>query len=292
MPKSRHDVRVGVPHLLSAEGFDLAWSQHMTLMLARLNQLVAGTDYEDRDLKGIVLDSARSPSQAAVFNHASMAHNTDFFFKQLRPSSDGTPAEIPAPLRSAIDDNFGSAETLRREFAATASAMFGPGFIWLVKASHLPQSGRGGDNLRLLTTYLAGSPYPGAHWRRQAVDMNTVGADGVDSSSSSGNVARQWLDKQAAAVSAGGVSSATAFTASSSSTHLPAASSTDRRPPGGIDAIPLLCLSTWEHVWLRDYGLGADGYGGKAAFVDAWWNAIDWDAVAEMANLNRPMLKT
>lgn len=42
LPISRHDVRVGVPNLLSAEGFDLAWSQHMTLMLNRLNELVAG----------------------------------------------------------------------------------------------------------------------------------------------------------------------------------------------------------------------------------------------------------
>lgn len=42
MPVSRHDERVGVPNLLSPEGYDLAWTQHMALMLNRLNQLVAG----------------------------------------------------------------------------------------------------------------------------------------------------------------------------------------------------------------------------------------------------------
>ena len=42
MPISRHDPRVGVPNLLSAEGYDLAWTQHMMLMLNRLNQLVTG----------------------------------------------------------------------------------------------------------------------------------------------------------------------------------------------------------------------------------------------------------
>lgn len=42
LPVSRHDPYVGVPSLLSAEGYDLAWTQQMTLMLNRLNQLTAG----------------------------------------------------------------------------------------------------------------------------------------------------------------------------------------------------------------------------------------------------------
>ncbi|CAK7197490.1 hypothetical protein SEUCBS139899_000137 [Sporothrix eucalyptigena] len=296
MPISRHDVRVGVPNLLSAEGYDLAWTQHMTLMLNRLNQLVTGTDYEDRDLKNIVLDAARVPALASIFNHASMAHNTDFFFKQLLPASASSaapgPREIPPTLRAAIEDNFGSVETLRREIAAVAQGMFGPGFIWLVKATGLNQSGRGGDNLRLLTTYHAGSPYPGAHWRRQTVDMNTVGVEAADASDSQvADAARAWIDNQITASTDPSGGSAPPLPGVPSA--VPGVTTqTDRRPPGGIDVIPVLCLSTWEHVWLRDYGLGADGYGGKAAFVEAWWNAIDWDAVANLANLNRHKLKT
>ncbi|ERS95576.1 superoxide dismutase, Fe-Mn family [Sporothrix schenckii 1099-18] len=276
LPVSRHDARVGVPNLLSAEGFDLAWTQHMTLMLNRLNQLAAGTTYEDRELKSIIIRTAGNQSSAAIFNYASMAHNTDFFFKHIIPAS-ASPAEaaaareIPATLRLAIEDNFGSVETLRREFLAIAQGMFGPGFIWLVKANGLNQMGRGGDSLRLLNTYHAGSPYPGAHYRRQMTDMNTVGAEVAENED---DPAENWLKRQAVA-------------ADPSLWKQP-----DRRPPGGVEAIPLLCVSTWEHVWLRDYGLGADGYGGKAAFVEAWWNAIDWEAVASLANLNRPKLKT
>ena len=236
------------------------------------------------------------PSLASVFNHASMAHNTDFFFKQLIPVPSGGsaaatgPREIPLQLRQAIEDNFGSVETLRREFAAVAEGMFGPGFVWLVKANGLHQSGRGGDNLRLLTTYLAGSPYPGAHYRRQAVDMNTVGEEAADNSGASG-LAKQWLDQQGHAI--------TSSTPNPVNGVTPVG--TDRRPPGGIDVIPLLCVSTWEHVWLRDYGLGpvesADesvepSAGGKAAFVEAWWDVVDWDAVSDLAKLNRPSLVT
>lgn len=263
----------------------------------------AGTEYENLNLKTIVQETARFPHLASTFNHASMALNTDFFFKQLLPATSPEAAsasrEIPATLRAAIEDNFSSVETLRLEFAAIAAGMFGPGFIWLVKANNLHQSGRGGDNLRLLTTYHAGSPFPGAHYRRQAVDMNNVGAEMAIGSA---DLAAKWLSDQGKAASHGappppppppavGAAGAVAGAAADAAAAAALGQQVDKRPPGGADIIPLLCLSTWEHVWLRDYGVGADGYGGKAGFVDAWWKAIDWEAVDALANLNRPKLK-
>jgi Fe-Mn family superoxide dismutase len=54
--------------------------------------------------------------------------------------------------------------------------------------------------------------------------------------------------------------------------------------PGGIDVIPLLCVNTWEHVWLRDYGIG-----GKRAFLEAWWEVINWEEVANASSITRPL---
>jgi Fe-Mn family superoxide dismutase len=190
-----------------------------------------------------------------------MAHNNHFFFKNLSPR----PVAMPSSLRKALEDSFSSVETLRREFVATAAAMFGPGFVWLVRT----QGAGHPHGYRLLTTYLAGSPYPGAHWRRQAVDMNAVG--GASSEAQDG--ASRWLVNQQAALGRG-------LTAEWKKTA-----------PGGVDLVPLLCLNTWEHVWLRDYGLGAAGYGGKRAYVEAWWEAVDWEAVGEAASITRPALK-
>lgn len=51
-----------------------------------------------------------------------------------------------------------------------------------------------------------------------------------------------------------------------------------RVAPGGVDVIPLLCLNTWEHVWLSDYGIR-----GKMGYVEAWWNRINWAVVANHA---------
>ncbi|KAJ0161747.1 hypothetical protein CTA2_5659, partial [Colletotrichum tanaceti] len=37
VPQLAHDFKKGVPGLLSADGFDMAWSQYMTLVLDKLN---------------------------------------------------------------------------------------------------------------------------------------------------------------------------------------------------------------------------------------------------------------
>jgi superoxide dismutase, Fe-Mn family len=178
-----------------------------------------------------------------------MAHNNHFFFRNLSAN----PTGIPTGLKRDLENSFSSIETLQREFILTASAMFGPGFVWLVKA--------GASDYRILTTYLAGSPYPGAHWRRQDTDMNTVGVDGT-----AGRFMRRSQGQSTEPKS--------------------------DKPPGGLESIPLLCLNTWEHVWLRDYGIGSGGLGGKRAFAEAWWEAIDWSAVADAASITgRPALR-
>ena len=48
-----------------------------------------------------------------------------------------------------------------------------------------------------------------------------------------------------------------------------------------------MCVSTWEHVWLRDWGVG-----GKAAFLDAWWDRIDWGIVEQNAGPLRSGLRS
>jgi superoxide dismutase, Fe-Mn family len=202
-------------------------------------------------MKTILIATARDPAQAPIFNHASMAHNNHMFFKNIAPS----PKPIPPALKEALEASFSSIESLKREFVLTASAMFGPGFVWLIKA--------GPSDFRILPTYLAGSPYPGAHWRRQGTDMNTTGAAGS---------AADYLRRSVLGVRGG-------------------FSRKKELPPGGIDALPLLCLNTWEHVWLRDYGVGAGGVGGKKAFAEAWWEVIDWEAVASAASVTRSTFK-
>ncbi|KAK8049765.1 hypothetical protein PG994_011495 [Apiospora phragmitis] len=244
VPTSEFSAR-GVPGLLSPDGFHLAYTEYMQLLVDKLNALVGGTEMEFKSPKPL-----EKPSFAPTFNYASMLHNNSFFFGGLNSSPNDKPMSVR--LQKELEDEFGSIETLQREMLVTASAMFGPGFVWLVK------NGKS-SNYRVLTTYLAGSPYASAHWRRQGLDMNTV--EGPTSTEKSG-AAGEWTAR----------------------TQLGAGASNGTRwkntAPGGIDVIPLLCVSTWEHVYLRDYGVA-----GKRQFLANWWNTIDWTKVSDRAQL-------
>ncbi|KAI0482364.1 Manganese/iron superoxide dismutase [Xylariaceae sp. FL0804] len=265
----------GVPELLSPNAFELAWTQYQSFIIQKLNEMTAGTEYENQKVKLIVTEIAREPGLAALFNYASMAHNNQMFFeglanlegeevramraqaeKEKRVGGDleGFGVPVPPRLRSLIDKDFGSLETLMREFTAVAMGMFGPGFVWLVKNER-------SNDLRILPTYLAGSPYTAAHWRRQPVDFATSGG--------SRDIVGEYTQRSRVG---GGLDSGK-FTAS----------------PGGLNVVPLLCLNTWEHVWLRDYGIvGQDGNSGKRTFVENWWYCINWQQVAHNAFEGEP----
>lgn len=245
--------------MLSPEGFDMAWHQYHGHLVDRLNKLTAGTQpfsasiplyrylyrhtllkksphagtqYASTATHDLLLAHARQPQAASLFNHASMAWANHQFFSTLSP----TPPKMSPILTSKIHDSFSSPASLRATFIATANAMFGPGFVWLVrnklKNPHMME-----NELSLLTTYLAGSPLPGAHYRKQEVDRNTMMAAGSFGSTS-------LLGRK------------------------------DKFAYGGADLDVLLGVNTWQHVWLRDWGIG-----GKKRFLEEWWEAIDWDVV-------------
>ncbi|CAD6565217.1 MAG: hypothetical protein ASARMPREDX12_005743 [Alectoria sarmentosa] len=223
----------GVPGMLSNDGFDLAWLQYQGHLVDRLNQLTAGSPYFYSSTKDLVLAHARQPHAASLFNHASMAWANHQFFSTLSPN----PPKMSPTLIAKINDSFSSPESLKDTFIATANAMFGPGFVWLVR--HKNRNAYLKENeFSILTTYLAGSPLPGAHYRKQEQDHNTM-------------------------MAAGSFGSASLFPGKES-----------KLAYGGADIDVLLGVNTWQHVWLMDWGVG-----GKKAFLEGWWKAIDWDVV-------------
>ena len=47
---------------------------------------------------------------------------------------------------------------------------------------------------------------------------------------------------------------------------------------GGCAGQPILCLDVWEHAYYKKFGPGRGDY------INAWWNVIDWPAVANLYN--------
>ncbi|TVY87660.1 37S ribosomal protein, mitochondrial [Lachnellula willkommii] len=248
VPILNHNFNNGVPGLLSPAGFDMAWTQYQALMVEKLNVLTAETDMESKSPKEILIKYARDPNSAPIFNYASMAHNNKFFFDGLSPN----PGPMGNDLKKELESSFSSIETLRQEFILTATAMFGPGFVWLVKTKDRKYS--------ILTTYLAGSPWPQAHYRRQPVDMNTE---------------NEQFSEHVRELQRGPAVNERKLGAHGRAAEV---------APGGVELTPVLCLNTWEHVYLPDYGIGVGGAGGKRTYAENWWLAIDWDVVATYAN--------
>jgi Fe-Mn family superoxide dismutase len=213
---------------------------------AKTDTTIPGTPYENQAAKDLVIDFARDPTKAYAFNIASMAFNNHFFFHGINanPNIVSQPSQ---QLQMQINKDFSSMDTLRETFLATAEVMFGPGFVWLVQTNDVAYG-----SLRILPTYLAGSPLSGAHYRRQSHDLNTHNADSFEALNKVG-----------------------AFGPAAQQKPQP------KKPLGGVEVVPLLCVNTWEHVWLHDYGVT-----GKRRFLEAWWDRIDWDIVGRNATLS------
>jgi len=163
-----------------------------------------------------------------------MAHNNDFFFQALSPAP--LPLKGFAGLKASLEQTYGSIDTLRQTMLATADAMFGPGFVWLV--STRSDAGARSFTWKILTTYLAGTPYAEAGYRQQDKDMN------VQNTVSSFGPASRFGKMESA------------------------------MPPGAARVEPVLCVNTWEHVYLSDFGVG-----GKTEYLEKWWDSVNWGTV-------------
>jgi Fe-Mn family superoxide dismutase len=150
-------------------------------------------------------------------------------------STNHLPLEHVKDMRDKITTQFGSLDNFRISFIESAAGMFGPGYTWLV----WDPTGRGHmGSFKILNTYAAGTPYGEAGHRRQEQDMATGNLGSMGPYSGSG--------KKDASIA-----------------------------PGSTRLTPLMCVSTWQHVYLHDYGVA-----GKREFLNNWWDVLDWYVVA------------
>ncbi|OEF96522.1 superoxide dismutase [Fe] [Desulfuribacillus alkaliarsenatis] len=112
------------PHI-SAETLEYHHGKHHQTYVTNLNNLIAGTEFENMDLEEIVRKSS-----GGVFNNAAQVWNHTFYWNCLAPNGGGQPMDL---LAAAIDKSFGSFEAFKEQFSKTAITTFGSGWAWLVK---------------------------------------------------------------------------------------------------------------------------------------------------------------
>lgn len=251
---SRH----GVPGFLSAETFQETYIQYSQHLIDRLNELTQGTVDEGANTRELHEKYAHRSDKAALYNVSAMLTFTRFFWEQCLTESEDAAARKPGMLTSkSIEHTFSNLETLREEMLDTADAMFGNGFVWLMKGTKTA-------DLKILATYNAGSPFKKAAPRRDDTDMATVN---IMNRPGMGTPRAEERDIPTGNTRAGSFG---AYSANAPQFFA-----------GVLDMEPVLCLNVWEHQWIKDYGLM-----GKRAYLAAWWDRIDWQKVENAVSEN------
>jgi Fe-Mn family superoxide dismutase len=113
---------------MSAQTFEFHYGKHHAAYINKLNDLVKGTELENKSLEEVIKASYNDKNMA-VFNNAAQAWNHDFFWKCLKANGGGQPS---GDLAAKIDKDFGSYDKFKEEFKNAAATQFGSGWAWLV----------------------------------------------------------------------------------------------------------------------------------------------------------------
>lgn len=132
------------PHI-SAETIEFHYGKHHQTYVTNLNNLVAGTENEGKDLETLI-----KTASGGLFNNAAQVWNHTFYWNCLSPKGGGEP---DGALAAAINKSFGSFAEFKDQFSKTAITTFGSGWAWLVKKAD--------GSLALISTSNAQTPVTG-----------------------------------------------------------------------------------------------------------------------------------
>ncbi len=124
LPPLPYEKNALEPHI-SAETLEFHYGKHHQTYVTNLNNLIAGTEFENLSLEEIV-----KKSSGGIFNNAAQVWNHTFYWNSLSPNGGGEPTGV---LAEAIKAAFGSFENFKAELSKTAITTFGSGWAWLVK---------------------------------------------------------------------------------------------------------------------------------------------------------------
>ncbi|NYT83012.1 superoxide dismutase [Fe] [Alcaligenaceae bacterium] len=112
---------------ISKETLEFHHGKHHQAYVTNLNNLIAGTEFENASLEDII-----KKSSGGVFNNAAQVWNHTFYWNSMSPNGGGEPT---GALLEGIKSKWGSVEGFKDAFNKSAAGNFGSGWTWLVKKS-------------------------------------------------------------------------------------------------------------------------------------------------------------
>lgn len=113
---------------ISARTVGLHYGKHHAGYFRKLNQLVQNTAYAQLSLDEVVTQASAKNDQT-IFNQAAQAWNHEFYWAQFK----GGFEEPTGSFKEAVERDFGGMDGLKEKVTETADAVFGTGWVWLVK---------------------------------------------------------------------------------------------------------------------------------------------------------------
>ena len=118
------------PHI-DAQTMEIHHDKHHAAYLNNLNNAIAGTDLDGKDIVEILsnIDSVPENIRTAVRNNGGGYANHNLFWTIMSPNGGGQPS---GDLGNAINQAFGSFDAFKEKFSNAAATRFGSGWAWLV----------------------------------------------------------------------------------------------------------------------------------------------------------------
>lgn len=113
------------PHI-SEETMQFHHGKHLQAYVNNTNNLIAGTEFEGKDLVTIV-----KSAKGGLFNNASQILNHEIFWECMSPNG----GKLNTKVEDALKTNFGSYDEFKAQFTNKATTLFGSGWAWLAKNS-------------------------------------------------------------------------------------------------------------------------------------------------------------
>ncbi len=116
------------PHM-SQKTLEFHHNKHHRTYVNKLNELIAGTELENKSLEEIIKATVNDNTKQAIFNNAGQVFNHNIFWQSLSPDGGGNPTDT---VKKMLEKSFGNMEKFTEQFKTAGLGQFGSGWVWLI----------------------------------------------------------------------------------------------------------------------------------------------------------------